>query len=70
MFVLEFGGRQRRQLQRGVQGGLVVAKGKPTLQQGRQHDDAGNYNALIALQCARNLSCAETTVTLTKKIFR
>ena len=70
VLALELGGRQRRQLQRRAQRRLVVAEGEPAFQHRRQHDDAGNDDALVALQRARHLGGAEAAIAFAEQIFR
>ena len=70
VLALEFGRRQRRQLQGRAQRELVVAEGQPAFQHGRQHDDAGGHDALVALQRAGHLGGAEAAIAFAEQIFR
>ena len=67
---LHFGGRERRQLQRGAQRKTVAAELERAFEQRRQHQDSGNHDALLALHGAGDLGGAKSAVAFAEDEFR
>ncbi len=69
-FALELGRRERRQLQRGAEREAVAAELECALEHRRHHQDAGNHDALIVLQRARDLGGAKAAIAFAEDEFR
>jgi len=70
IFPLQLGSGQRRQFERRSECEIVGSEDEPPFDQRRQHDDAGNQDALILPQAGGDFCRTQPAIALAENIFR